>query len=110
MGADEKVFVHAAGDAAVAEAVRASHRVTVRKDWLELEDDGTDAKALSQELGATTVSWSIHTAVDQIWIQAFAKGKPVRALRYSSDEGWAEDSGRALPFENRKQLAKWKRK
>lgn len=113
MGADEKVFVHAGSDQAIAAALGGPKRFIERHGWLELEDDaaGEDlAVSLSQQLGVVTAFWSIHTAVDQIWIQAFKDGKAVRALRYSSDEGWAEDWGKPLPFENRKQLSKWKRK
>lgn len=82
-------------------------------DWLVLEDsqdrDETTARELSQRLATTTIWWTIHTVVDQIWLMCFENGQVVRELRYSAEEGWAPRSGAPLAFES-PALKKWFRK
>jgi hypothetical protein len=112
MASNDKVFIRAAERPSL-RAELGTQRFIDRGDWLELEStealdsSSNHATALSQKLGVITVYWSIHTVVDQIWMQAFRQGDVVRTLRYSADEGWAENWGARLPFENRKELAKW---
>lgn len=90
MGFDEKLLVRE-GDA-----------------WTEL-DPALAPATVSIERSADVVAWSIHTAVDQIWIVAYQNGAIVRELRYASGEGWTK-RGKALPFENTAELGKWLRK
>ena len=81
--------------------------------WLVLEDSQdrgeTTAQELSQRLATTTIWWTIHTVVDQIWLLCFEQGQVVRELRYSAEEGWATRSGAPLAFEG-PGLKKWLRK
>jgi hypothetical protein len=91
MGADEKLFIREGST------------------WIERTPGASRAQELSRELHTIAVEWSIQTAVDQIWIVAYREGEPVRELRYASGEGWIQ-RGKALPFENTGELARWLKK
>jgi hypothetical protein len=91
MGTDQKLFVR---DGA---------------GWVERAPRARHAEELSRELHTIAVEWSIQTAADQIWIVAYSDGEAVREVRYASGEGWTR-RGKALPFENKTELARWFRK
>jgi hypothetical protein len=77
--------------------------------WVEREPSPGLAAKLSRDHGTIAVEWSIHTAVDQIWIVAYRAGEVVRELRYAVSAGWTK-RGKALPFEDTARLGKFLRK
>jgi hypothetical protein len=101
MPSDARVLIEVGGDTALAASLASRFEdVTVRDGWAEVAGEEDLAETLSRELDVTCIHWLIHTAVDQIWIKAFKKGRAVRELLYSSDGGWEVKKGRRLPHEN----------
>lgn len=87
-----------------------------RSSWFATARSGSNAnpaqdspRSSPSTTGTIAVEWSIHTAVDQIWIVAYRAGEVVRELRYAASEGWTK-RGKALPFENTARLGKLLRK
>lgn len=93
------IFVHATGADAHAACVAEGLDVEVDGEWLRGDDAPDVGESLSKKIAAPVVSFSIQTAVDQIWIQCWVTGKCVRELRYTSDGGWTK-RGKAMPFEH----------
>ena len=78
-------------------------------DWHEITaaDDEATARRLSKSLDVVTVWFSIHPAVDLIEIKCFERGKEVRHLLRTADDGWIERPGEPLPFEAAAALERW---
>lgn len=110
MGSDSKLFLMDAdpdpGDAAAWTLRESLYR---EGGWIEVPADGdVAAEELSRRLQATVVSFDIQTTVDQIWIVCFEDGEKVRELHYVAEEGWSKESGPARPFEDGRQLKRWR--
>lgn len=78
-------------------------------DWHEISaaDDEATARRLSKSLDLVTVWFSIHPGVELIEIKCFAKGKELRHLLHTADDGWIERAGEPLPFEATAALERW---
>jgi len=107
MAQDSKLLVLARGSDTAGACLRAGFQTEPYgpgSPWLLLADAESStekaAQALSRSVRTTTVWWSIHTVVDQIWIKCFEEGAEVREVRYSAEEGWARNTGVARAFES----------
>jgi hypothetical protein len=111
MGSDSKLYVRIDEDQADAlRSAIADERCAAERNgaWLALTPaDRGVGEALSRRLGVVAVFWDINTTVDQIWLTCLQRGRVVRELRYTADDGWATNRGKPMPFENTRALERW---
>lgn len=81
----------------------------VANGWFLMEDASEVDAAEVSKSGLTAVSLMLVTTVPTIVIRAFRDGKVVRDAHWTHQTGWTF-TGKALPFEDKKALAQWKKK
>ncbi|HWB74252.1 MAG TPA: hypothetical protein VG755_04840 [Nannocystaceae bacterium] len=109
MACDAKILLRITDPGALARVRDAGLGGESLGDWHEIAaaDDEATARRLSKSLDLVTVWFSIHSAVELIEIKCFAKGKELRHLLHTADDGWIERAGEPLPFEATAALERW---
>jgi hypothetical protein len=109
MACDAKIFLRIADPGASGRIRDAGLGGDASGDWHEIvaADDEATARRLSRSLDVVAVWFSIHPAVDLVEIKCFARGKEIRHLLHTADDGWIARAGEPLEFEANAALEGW---
>ena len=109
MACEAKIYLRIADPGASGRIRDAGLGGAALDDWHEITaaDDEATARRLSRSLDVIAVWFSIHPAVDLVEIKCFEKGKELRHLLHTADDGWIARAGEPLEFEANAALEAW---
>lgn len=109
MACEARILLRITDSGAVARIRDAGLGGDASGDWHEITaaDDEATARRLSKSLDVVTVWFSVHPAVELIEIKCFERGKEIRHLLHTAEDGWIARAGEPLPFEATAALEHW---